>query len=292
MTQNANMLSPMNRVQESNERKIQLHSSSSLTTGLNDFNIANFIAPKVARYLGVRSLVRFGASSKYNFTVMTNEIECRKKDIANIEVFVVRLLNVSNPFHVPSKFEYSIASEAATYAMNLIDDEVNILKTRLCTESNASKIYSGLILDKYQSKQSDVFLEERKKFLDYTRVYQEPLHILPRCFYFPPKRNLITSFSRKIFIKASFMARQVWLAHKVIRTREEEYYKCVKDTAHILARDSPKGMIDAFRICARKLCYIDPNSRFSLWSTLEMADRYESQTLGMANTMSRWLNRS
>ena len=49
--------SPLNDVHESNERKIQLLSTSSLNTGLNGFNLADFIAQEVAKYLGVRSLV-------------------------------------------------------------------------------------------------------------------------------------------------------------------------------------------------------------------------------------------
>ena len=88
------------------------------------------------------------------------------------------------------------------------------------------------------------------------------------------------------------MAWQVWIAYQIVRIKEDDYYKCVKDTAHVLARDSHNGMIDAFRIVARELCYSEPNSRAYLWSTLEMADKFESQTLGMAGTMRTWLHRS
>ena len=77
------VLSPLNDVHESNEGKIQFLSSSSLNTGLSGFNLADFIAPEIARYLGVRSLVRFGATSKINFAVMTNEIYYRKKFLIN-----------------------------------------------------------------------------------------------------------------------------------------------------------------------------------------------------------------
>ena len=168
---------------ESNEGKIQLLSSSSLDTGLSGFNLADFIAPEIARYLGVRSLVRFGATSKYNFAVMTDEIYCRKKCVADIENVVMSLMmTVSHPFRTPTRNEYSQASAAATYAMKLIDDEVNILGTRMCTKSNVNRICRGLSLDKYKWKHSDVFLEERKKFLDYNRLCPETLHILPRCF--------------------------------------------------------------------------------------------------------------
>lgn len=281
---------PLNDVHESNEKKTQLLSSLSLT-GLNGFNLANFIAPEVAKYLGVRSLVRFGASCKYNFAVMTNEIYCRKKCVAEIEDVVVSLMTFSHPFHIPTRNEYSLASAAATYAMNLIDDEVNILKRRLCTKSNISNICKRMSLNQYKWKRSDVFLEERKKFLDYDKLCPEHLNILPRCFYFPPKRELIKS-SPGIVLKASSMAWQVWIAYQIVRIKEDDYYKCVNNTAHVLARDSHNGMIDAFRIVARELCYNEPNSRVCLWSTLELADKFESQTLGMASTMRVWLNRS
>ena len=100
---------------KSNEGKIQLLSSSSLDTGLSGFNLADFIAPEIARYLGVRSLVRFGATSKYNFAVMTDEIYCRKKCVADIENVVMSLMmTVSHPFRTPTRNEYSQASAAAT----------------------------------------------------------------------------------------------------------------------------------------------------------------------------------
>ena len=51
------------------------------------------------------------------------------------------------------------------------------------------------------------------------------------------------------------MAWQVWIAYQIVRIKEDDYYKCVKDTAHVLACDSHNGMIDAFRIVARELCY-------------------------------------
>ena len=88
------------------------------------------------------------------------------------------------------------------------------------------------------------------------------------------------------------MAWQVWIAYQIVRIKEDDYYKCVTDTAQVLARDSHNGMIDAFRLVARKLHYSEPNSKACLWSTLEMADKFESQTLSMAYTMRTWLHRS
>lgn len=295
--------SPSKVAHGSNDREIQLLSTTSLTTVLSGFNLADFIAPEVAKYVGVRSLVRFGATSKYNFMVMTNEIDRRKKCVAYIEEEVVRLMTCSHPFHIPSLSEYSRASAAATYAMNLIDDEVNILRSRMmCTKSNVCNIWSGWSSDEYKWIDSDVFLEERKKFLDFDRFYPGPLHILPRCFYFPPKRDL-KSPSPEIVLEASSMAWQIWIAYEGwedlfsdsdndSESDQDSYYKCVKDTAHVLARDSHNGMIDAFRIVARELFYSEPNSRACLWSTLEMADKFESQTLGMARRMRGWLHRA
>ena len=99
------------------------------------------------------------------------------------------------------------------------------------------------------------------------------------------------------------MAWQVWIAYEGWEdlfsdsdndsdSDQDSYYECVKETAHILARDSHNGMIDAFRIVARELFYSEPNSRGCLWNTIEMADKFEAQTLGMARTMRGWLHRA
>lgn len=56
------------------------------------FRLANYIAPMVVKFLGVRSLVSFGATSKCQRRTMQNEVNRRKECIAVVEVEVTRLM--------------------------------------------------------------------------------------------------------------------------------------------------------------------------------------------------------
>ncbi|KAL3788152.1 hypothetical protein ACHAW5_006600 [Stephanodiscus triporus] len=289
----------------SDERKTFL-AEGSVSTASDGLARADFIAPEVVQFLGVRSLVRFGAACKYHALVVSKEVERRKKCIADIEDEVVRLMSATTPLGVPTRTSYSRAAAASAYAMSLIDDEVNILQKKMGIKS-----YYDIWCDwdpDYRWRNSDVFLEERKRFVDYDTFYREhtvgPLHVLPRCFYFPPRREL-SSPSPDSIQKASTLAWQVWANNEGWEDLysdpdsdsdsdpdPESYYECVKCTAHALACDAHNGMIDAFRIAARSLFYSEPTSRACLWSTLILADKYESETLRMASSMHRWIHRA
>ena len=80
---------------ESNQSTL---SDDYLSTSNNDclFGLANFIAPMVVQFLGVRSLISFGATSKSQQTTMAHEVERRKACIADIEVEVTRLMASAN----------------------------------------------------------------------------------------------------------------------------------------------------------------------------------------------------
>ena len=80
---------------ESNQSTL---SDDYLSTSNNDclFGLANFIAPMVVQFLGVRSLISFGATSKSQQTTMAHEVERRKARIADIEVEVTRLMASAN----------------------------------------------------------------------------------------------------------------------------------------------------------------------------------------------------
>jgi hypothetical protein len=56
------------------------------------FGLADYISSMVVQFLGVRSLVSFGATSKSQRKTMRNEIKRRKKCIAEVEVEVTRLM--------------------------------------------------------------------------------------------------------------------------------------------------------------------------------------------------------
>ena len=56
------------------------------------FELADFIAPMVVQFLGVRSLVSFGATSKSHRAALANEVDRRKACIAEVEVEVTNLM--------------------------------------------------------------------------------------------------------------------------------------------------------------------------------------------------------
>lgn len=268
---------------------------------------ADFIAPVVVQYLGVRSLMRFGASCRYHASVTSNEVERRRRLVARIEAEVVRLMGVADdgtPHGAPTRGGYARAAEASARAMRLIDDEVDILRRKMVIKSYYD-IWCGWEPE-YKWREYDVFLHERKRFLDYDTFYREhtvgPLHVLPRCFYFPPRRELKRP-SPEMIRKASTLAWQVWAnnegwedlyADPITEDSDDTdapmgHHECVKITAHVLACDANNGMIDAFRIAARSLFFSEPTSRACLWSTIEMADRYECEMIRMAKAMRGWI---
>ncbi len=270
------------------------------STLCNLLSRSDFIASEVVQYLGVRSLVRFGASCKYHALVVSREVERRKKCIADIEDEVVRMMSTMQPSGVPTRLAYSRAATASAYAMSLIDDEVNILRKKMVIKSYYD-IWCGWDSD-FKWRDTDVFLHERKRFLDYDVFYGEhivgPLHVLPRCFYFPPRRELRCP-SPDTIRKASTLAWQVWASNEGWEDlysdpdsdsdSDSDSHERIKYTAHVLACDAHNGMIDAFRIAARELFFSEPTSRACLWSTIEMADKYEDEMVKMANAMRGWI---
>mgnify|MGYP006969983384 CR=1 FL=1 len=70
-------------------------SASASTSESEDFGplfLADFISPALAQFLGVRSLVCFGATSKSNRSAVPKEVGRRKMRIAEAEVEVARLM--------------------------------------------------------------------------------------------------------------------------------------------------------------------------------------------------------
>ena len=66
------------------------------------FELADFISSMVVKFLGVRSLVAFGATSKSHRAALANEVDRRKACIAEVEVEVTRLRHQrNNPLNYP-----------------------------------------------------------------------------------------------------------------------------------------------------------------------------------------------
>ena len=79
------------------------------------FGLADFIAPACAKFLGVRSLCRFGATSMTNKAVVEKEVQRRKECIGVIENKVMQLLGTKrsgkkmeqiNPDNVISRADF------------------------------------------------------------------------------------------------------------------------------------------------------------------------------------------
>ena len=159
------------------------------------FGLADFIAPTVAQYLGVRSLVRFGATSKPSTLVVNEEAQRRKTRIAEIEEEVKWLMG-PQPESVPSRANVTAAKKLAGIAKRMIDDEIDFHKDLSLNELVFNKQYC-FRWDKsnnfqhrvYDWRELDFFFSERKKFFcqcDSLSDAELPgsLSILPDCFYF------------------------------------------------------------------------------------------------------------
>ena len=68
----------------------------------NKFALADFIAPAVVQYLGVRSLVRFSSVCTSYKAVVSNEVDRRKAEIIAIEAKVKELMG-AQPENVPAR---------------------------------------------------------------------------------------------------------------------------------------------------------------------------------------------
>lgn len=247
----------------------------------NGFALADFVAPAVAQFLGVRSLVRFGAVCKSHKVAVTKEVTRRKECIADIEDKVKQLMG-SQPESVPTSENVIAARKLSDNAKRMIDDEINFHK-KLCTRE--------LDLDGYgPGREFDFFLNERKKFLAASGDTLGSLVILPDCFYFPPDGES-SNPSQEEIQNASKKASRLWGAESLMSIErymwddnwdklnyEQPFrkfslpgaghftYECMEETAMDLAH---QGTIDAFRIAARKVTFRAPDvSDFKVYACL------------------------
>ena len=137
-------------------------------------------APTLVQFLGVRSLVRFGAACKSHQAVVNEEVKRRKEFVASAEVEVKQLFG--QPDNVPLRANIAAARKLAKSALRFIDDEVQINK-KLCVRD--LWINDDAEDEEYKWHTHDIFLHERGKFLLIGRngndfVYSGgPLFILP-----------------------------------------------------------------------------------------------------------------
>jgi len=150
------------------------------------FDLSSFIAPAIVQFLGVRSLVRFGATSKFHMAVMLEEVERRRKQIVAVEVEVAKLIAPRPDNAVPTRTNIIEATNLVECTRRLIDDELEF----------HHKIGSGKIVisslanddDEYDWTEFDPFFQDRMKFFPGSADCQVgSLYVLPMCFYCPPE---------------------------------------------------------------------------------------------------------
>ena len=186
--------------------KARNDASASISSSNDYFALADFIAPEVVRYLGVRSLVRFGSTCKsHHENIVPKEVTRRKERIAEIEGEAKRLIGAVES--VPLRFNVLKAKKLSDEALRLIDDEINFHK-KICTKELRPFDEYWDDEDEYDWREFDFFLGERKKFLfDYNGLGS--LYILSDCFYFPPEGEA-SSPSQEEMEKASRKAGWIW----------------------------------------------------------------------------------
>ena len=184
-----------------------MHKKSRTTDNTTDpSGVSGFIASAVVQYLGVRSLVRFGATSKSNKAVVDEEVGRRKEEISGIEKELKVLMGADHgerfridvkTFGVRSddllssvpitRSNMEKAMKLSNYALRLIDDEIDFQR-RLGTQEITWEEGDYFISDDAEwSGHEDIFFAERKKFvLDAYKPLCGSLVMLPECFYCPP----------------------------------------------------------------------------------------------------------
>lgn len=218
--------------------------------------LSDFIAHEVVQFLGVRSLLRFGATCKCHKLVVTMEVDRRKSYIASIEEEVARLtmrgLEKQSPPGVPTRHDISTARALRDCAERVIDEE---LSTKEIAVAMIQKAFRGTLeKDVVPTDFSyDLFREERKKFL-----FAGPLCILPDNFYFPPEGESSIPSQKSV--------QDCYLLARIFRVMS--IFQSVGPLAHIPSN----GLNDAFRIAARDVYFTDPGSFAYLKLTILKVD--------------------
>lgn len=142
----------------------------------DSFSASSFIPSAVAQYLGVRSLVRFGATSKSNKAVVDKEVVRRKEEIANIKKQLKILMGADHGERGDNKDSDQFSSfttkrsnmkkamELSNRALRMIDDEIDFQRKLGTREMFWDDC------DCYNDREDDwaehdIFYEERKEFV-------------------------------------------------------------------------------------------------------------------------------
>jgi hypothetical protein len=264
-------------------------------TSMDPFGLSSFIAPTIVQFLGVRSLVCFGATCKFHKVVLLGEVERRRTCIVAVEAEVAQLVAA-----VPTRMNIIMATNLVECTRRLIDDELNFHDKIGRRELFIDDEYDD-DNDEYAWKELDPFFQERMKFLPGSAGRRQvgSLYVLPMCFYCPPEGESSNS-SPEAIVEATKKAYKVWGAEDLMQSVYLRYTANVDDSieewdrldyeqplrkfnldgaynftgfVHDMAHDLVhRGMADAFRIAAREVFFKRPGARDCLWYTIEQVD--------------------
>lgn len=247
------------------------------------FVLCDFIVPTVLEYCGVRSLVRFGVTSKSHRDVALNEVVRRRKVVALIEEDVSNLIGSTHEvmnsedlnsvrYNIP-RDNVNKARALVHTAMRLIDDEIGIIENH----PEMEQYCCGSWEEDYEWKDTDVFYLERRKFLPliHSKDVIGPMYVFPDCFYFSTQGE-ISEVSQDDFQKAARQAKSLLDAIKDFAEDGQDDDGSLDQLIEVCAFNLTKdGIIDAFRVAARSISYIIPSvAPNPLWHVLEFADEF------------------
>ena len=283
--------------------------------------VSGFIATAVVQYLGVRSLVRFGVTSKSNKAVVDEEVGRRKEKIADIEKELKVLMGSDHGEGIKNKDDDLLSSvpikrsnlmealKLSNHALRMIDDEIDFQRRLGTHEMRWENDWDG----DSEWTEHDIFLDERMKFVCEACVPFGSLLILPECFYCPPGEDS-SKPSDELIKNAYKKAGWIWGAEDHMGSVYEwnmddpDWYRldyeqpfrkfklsgasfftheCMEETAMDMAgrgTEDDRMKIEAFRIAARKLVFTRPGARDCLWYTISKADEFLKEAIEHADS--------
>jgi hypothetical protein len=217
----------------------------------------DFIAKTVVQYLGVRSLIRFGAVCKSHKQLVAMEVERRKNRIAEVENDVQRLTMTGqehqSPPCVPTRTNIN---EARKLVINV---------RRLISYDYFYDVYG----DEFCSREQNPFHDETSKFHGLKVIGS--LYTLPDCFYFPPEGE--SGIPSEEHIEA-LLRNWKEMDHRIPDESVQQ-----RNVDNLVYEIVNRRIVDSFRVAARIL-YVNSNyNRYKLYKALLKADDLSSNML-------------
>ena len=292
------------------QKKKKSSSETDKASNFRPLDESDFIAPALVQFLGVRSLLSFGVTSKSHQAVASREVARRKTFIEEIKVEVERIM-VSQKQSTQLAEYMDIRFRSFDFGnpdVNFEDVDGDDKVVEVCDPSRENVIaakqivYSGVRLiddelynlhKKGNSSLFDFFLLPRDYYFERRHIFRQELvvlwsiDILPLCFYFSPEDEFGSILSLGEIRKACNYSTMVWgdllqMGFEADNETPESNplsvgpFPCpFMNSAFRIAQD---GLIDAFRIAARE-CHNekgrDENVMAALWDVIKSADEFQ-----------------